>query len=173
MLMIMRKRVLNFLARQWKEWRRSFYFVVFVMIPVKSTLADWNWVPTGSMNPTIVLFLNGRALDYGPLSDAATKDLQDGLREGSVFAEEDLAGHKHAVMSLPQIHSGGSGFGRIVVPVDKYFVMGDNRDNSNDSRMFGFAERRSIVGRAQGVIVSFNKLDKYQPRFGRFFSRLD
>ena len=39
--------------------------------------------------------------------------------------------------------------------------------------MFGFAERDAIIGRAQAVIVSSNKLDRYQPRLGRCFSRLE
>ena len=40
--------------RIWHEWRIAVIFIVFVVVPVKSSLADWNWVPTGSMNPTIL-----------------------------------------------------------------------------------------------------------------------
>ena len=235
--MQVKQKVGRFLKRQWKEWRGFLFFVVFILIPVKSSVADWNWVPTGSMNPTIVegdlvyvnkaaydlrvpltklrlhqwadpkngdiavmfspadgirlvkrvvgipgdvlemrnniLFLNGQQLDYGPLSSEAIEDLEVELREVSVFAEEDLAGRKHAVMSMPHIPAGARSFAPIKVPDGNYFVMGDNRDNSGDSRSFGFVERRLIVGRVQAVIASFNKLDKYQPRFGRFFSGLD
>ena len=64
-------------------------------------------------------------------------------------------------------------WGPIVVAPDGYFVMGDSRDNSEDSRYFGFAERDQIIGKATNVIVSFNILDKYQPRLGRFFTKLD
>lgn len=53
--------------RVWKEWRLTIFFIVFVVIPAKSSVADWNWVPTGSMNPTILegdlLFVN--KLAYG------------------------------------------------------------------------------------------------------------
>jgi signal peptidase I len=38
-------------------------------------------------------------------------------------------------------------FGPIVIPPDKYFMMGDNRDNSNDSRYWGFVDRSQIFGR--------------------------
>ena len=51
----------------WREWGLVAVFVVFVVVPVKSSLADWNWVPTGSMNPTILegdlIYVNKVAYD--------------------------------------------------------------------------------------------------------------
>jgi len=53
--------------RLWLDWRATILFVVFVVVPVKSSLADWNWVPTGSMNPTILdgdlIYVNKIAYD--------------------------------------------------------------------------------------------------------------
>lgn len=43
-------------------------------------------------------------------------------------------------------------FGPEVVPIDSYFVMGDNRNSSRDSRVFGAIERGRIVGRAFSVV---------------------
>ena len=45
-----------------------------------------------------------------------------------------------------------------------YFMLGDNRDNSADSRYFGFVPRRNIVGRAIRVVVSLDPADYYTPR---------
>lgn len=47
----------------------------------------------------------------------------------------------------------------VVVPPDSYFAMGDNRDNSLDSRYWGFVPRSNIIGRALYVYWSFNPLD--------------
>jgi len=233
----MKEKLKVMLKKQWGEWRGVILFAAFVLTPVKSSLADWNWVPTGSMNPTIVegdmvyvnklaydvrfpltlksmkhisdpergdisvlfspeddvrlvkrvigipgdeiemknniLFINGEKLKYSELSSEHTKDLLVELRESSLFAQEHLGERKHAVMSIPGIQSNKRSFGKVVVPEGHYFVMGDNRDLSKDSRFFGFAERKLFIGEATGVIVSFNKLDKYQPRFGRFFKSLE
>ena len=62
-----KKKVTNFINRIWKEWRITIFLIVFVIIPAKSSLADWNWVPTGSMNPTILegdlVYVNKTAYD--------------------------------------------------------------------------------------------------------------
>jgi signal peptidase I len=50
--------------------------------------------------------------------------------------------------------------------------MGDSRDNSLDSREYGFAVREAILGKAEGILVSLDTNDTYLPRPSRFFTDL-
>ena len=47
-------------------------------------------------------------------------------------------------------------YGPVTVPADQYFVMGDNRDNSQDSRYWGFLPRDYIKGRALMIYWSYD-----------------
>ena len=42
------------ILRCWREWWLSICLILFLAVPIKSSLADLNWVPTGSMNPPIL-----------------------------------------------------------------------------------------------------------------------
>jgi signal peptidase I len=75
------------------------------------------------------------------------------FRAGRAFATEQLAGHSHAVESIPQIANAMRNFGPVTVPADQYFMMGDSRDNSQDSRYFGFVPVETVVGRSSAVAI--------------------
>ena len=62
-------------------------------------------------------------------------------------------------------------FGPVELPPGKFFVMGDNRDASADSRVFGFVDWSLIVGRVSGVAFSIDR-NRYLPRWNRFFKGL-
>lgn len=61
-------------------------------------------------------------------------------------------------------------FGPVAIPEGKYFVMGDNRENSQDSRFWGFLDADKIIGRAFIIYWSRNmeRMFPLEIRFGRF-----
>jgi signal peptidase I len=219
----------------WQSWLRPLATAAAIMLPIKSALAEINWVPTGSMKPTILegdmmfvnklaydlkvpftlfhvaewsapqrgdvvvffapedgmrlikrvvglpgdrvsmenntLFLNGSPLDYSiaeehPFADEIYED------RTPIVASEQGSESRHWVMSLPSRPAMRT-FEEFTVPEGRYFMMGDSRDNSRDSRYFGCIERKQIVGKALGIAASFDKHHYYIPRFSRWFSRLD
>jgi signal peptidase I len=54
-----------------------------------------------------------------------------------------------------------------------YLMLGDNRDNSADSRYFGLVPRRNIVGLAARVAVSFNPENYHLPRRDRWIKQIN
>ena len=209
---------------------RVFLAMLLVISSLRSALADWNDVPTGSMKPTIEegdrvvvnklaydlkipfttievvkwsdpkrgdivvlfsplngvrlvkrvvavpgdriemrenqLFVNGRAASWKSIGSAEDQ-------QGTCFLyEETLDGRTHQVMFTPSI-AARRWIEPMVVPEGLYYVMGDNRDNSEDSRFIGLIERRRIVGRALAVAFSLDRAHWFVPRLGRFFRKLN
>jgi signal peptidase I len=64
-------------------------------------------------------------------------------------------------------------FGPITVAEGQSFMMGDNRDDSLDSRYFGAVQRKAILGRATAVALSFDRGNYWSPRWQRFFTSLN
>ena len=117
------------------------------------------------------LIINGSVLSYESLgAKAAETEHDDPWPPGARFFNEDLEGITHRVMWMPPLPAMRN-FGPVTVPNSQYFMMGDNRDNSADSRFFGFVERHRIVGRATAVVFSRHP-SILCPRWHRFFQKL-
>ncbi len=229
---VIQKRILK---RFWNEWGRPILVAVAIVTPLRSSLADWNDVPTGSMKPTILegdrifvnklaydlkvpltawhiakwgnpergdivvcyspadgkrlvkrvvgipgdtlamqsgrLIVNNREAEYTALDQVVVDNVPREEQQSHVFAEEHVDAHSHPVMFTPMRPSPRS-FDTLTVPEGKYVVMGDNRDNSFDSRFFGFVDRRQIVGQGIAVVFSRNFKNYHIPRKNRWFRKL-
>ena len=224
---------MQWMSRLWREYKSVAAFLV-LMVVFRSTVVDWNVVPSASMLPTIlpgdhiivdkmayelrvplthisaidfhgprrgdivtidssavhellvkrviglpgdrismnhnVLYVNGRRAAYQPLgSDLLTGD----SGSPAEYQLEHADGIAHRIRLSVDTPSPRSSFDPLVVPAHEYFMLGDNRDNSADSRYFGFFPRSEIMGRVRRVAFSLDPDHFYLPRIDRFATRLD
>jgi signal peptidase I len=222
-------------GQYWRKEIRPLLVVALVLFAIRSSLADWNDVPTGSMKPTILegdrvyvnklaydlklpfstwhiaqwanpqrgdivvfysphdgkrlvkrviglpgdtlelrnnrLILNGQPVAYQALDPELFADVASDGPARQFFAAEALPGQSHRVAAIPGIQARRN-FGPFQVPEGSYFMMGDNRDNSFDSRYWGPVPRSRILGRATSVVLSLDREHYWRPRWHRFFTSL-
>ena len=205
---------------------KRFLLFVILMVLFRTSLADWNVVPSGSMKPTILegdrIWVNKLAYDLRvPLTHLSLKHLADPQRgdiivfdsasadkrlvkrviglpgetigmqdnilringrilpyrldqsdDGVLAVRETLDDKDHLIWIDTHLAGRQSSFSPVTVPAGHYLVLGDNRNNSADSRFIGFVPRAEIIGRTQRVVMSLDYDHYYLPRAGRFFHAL-
>lgn len=124
------------------------------------------------------LYLNGRAADYAEpenVFEALSPDLvvpalRATERSGDVDHRVQFLGAPDG--AIEQALDRSRRFGPLRVPDGEYFMLGDNRNNSEDSRFIGTVPRRLLAGRAHRILVSAAITDAWQPRLERFGAAL-
>lgn len=99
------------------------------------------------------------------------------IRDKKVYVNGKLMENDYAKFSDPRVFSDAymfpenmlrrDNYGPIKVPEGKLFVMGDNRDSSNDSRFWGFVDKSAVKGRAFVIYWSWDKKKKVGVRWSR------
>jgi signal peptidase I len=117
-----------------------------------------------------VLYVNGVAATYSPIT---VQGIHDDQLDPASYAMESLGSLQHRVRLSLYRPSEMRDFGPVTVPAGQYLLLGDNRDNSEDSRYLGFFPRNEIVGRSRYVALSLDPNHDYLPRRQRFAARLD
>mgnify|MGYP003663414903 CR=1 FL=1 len=97
-------------------------------------------------------------------------------KKNYTLSQESIAGNAHLIRTKVQPGNVNqprrANFREITIPAGFYLMMGDNRDNSADSRSIGLVPREEIIGRSNKVVFSLNYEQYLVPRSERFLKAI-
>jgi signal peptidase I len=116
------------------------------------------------------LLINGQPAAYLP-KGKMMETIAPAVQVPAVRLSENTGDSRHDIQWLEGA-TRAVDFGPIVIPAERYLMLGDNRDNSADSRYIGLIDRSLLIGKAERILVSDNYQGNWAPRFERFGKEL-